>query len=95
MPRYNTLEGFMREWAKLTPEQKALFEHAWRTIVLSIKSGHWLPGPPLVEKMSGFDIYEVRWAGDGRATFHVEHDADGENVIIWRHIGDHHILRHP
>ena len=85
----------MREWRRLTPEQQRRFQIAWKTIVQALKSQQGLPPPPVVQKMSGVDIYEVRWAADGRATFHIEMDVVGEPIIIWRRIGDHSILKQP
>lgn len=94
MPKYTFREGFMREWRKLKPSEQRLFETAWRAIVTNLKAGKGLPAPPLVEKMSSLDIYEVRWAPNGRATFHIDRQ-DGEDVIIWRRIGDHEIYKRP
>jgi hypothetical protein len=50
----------MREWRRLTPEQQRRFQIAWKTIVQALKSQQGLPPPPVVQKMSGVDIYEVR-----------------------------------
>jgi hypothetical protein len=95
MPKYDRLQQFMREWRKLTSAQQQQFEAAWRAIAVALSLTKALPPPPLVQKMSGQEIYEVRWAPDGRATFHIEHDANGEQIIVWRRIGDHSILKHP
>jgi hypothetical protein len=96
MPKYNFWPGFMRSFKKLTPEQQQLFLAAVRTIVASMKAGKGFPAPPLVEKLAGHEIWEVRWAANGRATFHLQSDLQtGEDIIIWRRIGGHEILANP
>lgn len=41
-------------------------------------------------------IYEFRWADNGRATFsYGTFSHAGDLHIIWRHIGDHDILKNP
>lgn len=38
-------------------------------------------------------VYEMTWAGDGRATFHYgKPQRDSEVHIVWRRIGTHDIL---
>jgi hypothetical protein len=95
MPKYDRLQQFMREWRKLTPMQQQQFESAWRAIVACLSATNALPGSPLVEKMQGYEVYEVRWASNGRATFHIERDPKGELIVVWRRIGDHSILKQP
>lgn len=95
MPKYDYLPGFMREWSKLTPAQQKAFAAVVSTIVRYLKAGLGFPPPPLVQKMTDLDIYEVRWGPNGRATFHIEHDAQGEIIVVWRRIGDHSIFNNP
>lgn len=95
MPKYDASQQFLREHAKLTPELRTQFLYARRTINNTLRSTGRMPGPKLVEKMSGYDIYEVRFAPNGRATFHLTTTANGEMVVFWRRIGDHSILKNP
>lgn len=95
MAHFLTWQQFWREWRKLTLAQQRLFEAAWRAINASLDAGRGLPPPPLVQKMSGYDVYEVRWAPNGRATFHQEQGDQGTLIVVWRRIGDHDILKQP
>ncbi|MBA3826288.1 MAG: hypothetical protein H0X24_20605 [Ktedonobacterales bacterium] len=96
MPKYDTLPGFMREFNKLSHEQQQLFLEAVRAIIVSLRLTQKLPGSPLIKKMTDYEIYEVRWAPNGRATFHLEPDPSGnEMIVVWRHIGGHEIYKHP
>lgn len=94
MPKYDYWAGFKRDYDKLPPELRAAFDVARRAIVKSLKETGRLPHPKLVQKMSGYDVYEVRWGPNGRATFHIEQQ-NGEDVFVWRRIGDHSILANP
>ncbi len=41
-------------------------------------------------------IYEMTWAGDGRATFHYgQEQRPGELHVVWRRIGGNDILDNP
>jgi hypothetical protein len=95
MAKFLTRQQFWREWNKLAPSQRRLFEAAWRAINASLDAGRGLPAPPLVQKITDYDIFEVRWAADGRATFHLEYDDQGMPIIVWRRIGNHSILKQP
>ena len=54
-----------------------------------------LPGEPLTKPLAGHDgVFELRFEGDGRATFTLTH-RDGEPFVIWRRIGGHDVLREP
>ena len=95
MAKFLTWQQFMREWQKLTPQQRQLFAAAWRAINASLNAGRGLPPPPFVQKITDYDVYEVRWDANGRATFHIDHTDSGEIMIVWRRIGDHKILKNP
>lgn len=47
-----------------------------------------------VHKVAG--VWEMTWAPNGRATFmYGKNQEEGEQHIIWRHIGGHEILDKP
>ena len=95
VPKYEKETGFVAEYEKLTPQQKKQFRTAVKKIIAALDAGNF-PGPPLVIKMSGFSLYEVRWAADGRATFEYRYDTKlNEQIVVWRRIGDHSVLNHP
>ncbi len=95
MPKFDKETGFLAEYAKLSSQEKKQFRAAVRKIIAALDAGKF-PGPPLVQKMTDRDVYEVRWAANGRATFQYKYDAAlGENVVIWRRIGDHRVLTNP
>lgn len=96
MPYYDSLPLFDKEFSKLAPEQRRAFMAAVRKIIDSLTAGQGFPSPPLVQKMSAYNLYEVRWAADGRATFEYAYDAALQaHKVLWRRIGDHKILTQP
>lgn len=99
MPTFQVLPSFWNDYAKLTPQEKALFARARRDFIEDLRNlGGQRFRPSLrvhrVQMRTG--VYEMSWDGNGRATF--EFGAIvilGEPHIIWRHIGDHSILNNP
>ncbi len=101
MARFYAPPSFLAEYFALTVQERARFRQAWQKISLALDTTGQLPPPPLVDKMTGKKkpvIYEVRWdqsSANKRATFHLEQDAQGQPVVVWRRIGDHHIYINP
>ncbi|TDC05105.1 hypothetical protein E1265_35625 [Streptomyces sp. 8K308] len=96
MPTYETLSHFLRDWKGLTAAQQAAFLLAGTQFVTDLKAG----GPPRrslrVKKMQGYDVWELTWAADGRATFHYGSPvAEGEPHLVRRRIGTHAIFTRP
>lgn len=67
--------------------------------VSDLRSGRFRTGLRVrgVRRMPGvYDVYEMTWAPDGRATFNYGDPVpEGEPHIIWRRIGTHDIFREP
>jgi len=96
MPYYTSLPTFDREFKKLTAEEKLAFMATVRKLIQSLSSGQGIPGLPLIRKLSGYNLYELRWAADGRATFEYAYDSTLQaNKVIWRRVGDHSVLNNP
>ena len=98
MPTYEVSPSFKREHAKLSPALKRRFADAVRRLVAELeRDPPRLPGMPVVRPLSGRrGVYELRFAPDGRATFHVgEELTPGVPHVVWRRIGDHSILDRP
>ncbi len=96
MPTYACTESFRRDFAALTPEQKAAFRRAIEHFVEDLPSGRFRKGLRVKGVRGARGIYEMTWAGDGRATFEYGPPVrEGEVHVIWRRIGTHGILRNP
>ena len=97
MPTHEELTRFLREWAKLTPQQQTLFLAAVEEMVEDLRTGVTFRPSLRVKGVQGQPgVYEMTWAGDGRATFHYGAERrPGEPHIVWRRIGGHEILKNP
>lgn len=97
MPTHDEASRFLRDWATLTPDQRALFKVAMREMVddlkakrpfrarLRVKAFHALPG-----------ACEMSWAGDGRALFTYGTSPHPDDVhISWLRVGTHDIFKNP
>ena len=97
MPTHEELLSFWRDWDALTPDQQRLFRRAVAKFVEDL--GQRRPSRPglRVKEVQGTDgIFEMTWAGDGRATFQYGSAVEGDEPhIIWRRVGTHHVLRAP
>lgn len=97
MPTHDEEAQFLREWAKLSSQQRSLFLAAVDAMVEDLRNK--IPFRPslrvkAVQKRRG--VFEVTWAPDGRATFHYGPSRrSGEAHIVWRRIGGHDILKNP
>jgi hypothetical protein len=71
MPTHEELTRFLREWAKLTPQQQTLFLAAVEEMVEDLRTGVTFRPSLRVKGVQGQPgVYEMTWASDGRATFH-------------------------
>lgn len=101
--KYVTTESFDRDFQKLAPEHRTMFRTTLREDLLpAIAAGSFTGTPPWpkrlrVHQVAG-GIYSITWsfAGpDGRATFHLGRNSEGETVLYWRRIGNHSIYNRP
>ncbi len=97
MPTHDELEEFWRDWDRLSTAQKERFTTAIKKLVADLKAGQGFRKGLRVKGVQGHEgIFEMTWAGDGRATFHYGASPNvGDVHIVWRRIGGHEILENP
>ncbi len=97
MPTYAWLARFGADFDNLTMEQQAAFLAAVAEFVEDLGSGGPFRKGLRVKGVQGAEkVFEMTWAGDGRATFQYgDPVVPGERHVIWRRVGTHAILRRP
>jgi len=97
MPTHSEEDSFWRDWASLSPLQRKAFIAATTKMVEDIKAARGFRKGLRIKGVQGHPgIYEMTWASDGRATFsYGTSPVTGDTHIIWRHIGNHDILKNP
>lgn len=99
--KYDTAHEFDGDFKRLTGREKRLFLEAVRKMIEACKREpdripQW-PAELRINRLTDRPgIYEMTWsfAGpDGRATFEIVSDDDGQPVVRWRRVGDHKIYR--
>ncbi len=97
MPTHDELPQFIREYLKLTKEQRYRFSKATKLMIRDLRSGNVFRPGLRVKGVQGYTgVFEMTWALDGRATFaYGSEQIPGEKHIIWRRIGGHEILQNP
>ncbi len=97
MPTHEEYAQFLREFAVLTPSQRARFLDALQKMVNDLRKGQpFRPGLRIKGVQGHPDIFEMTWAPGGRATFHYGAPVQpGVTHIVRRRIGDHAILNNP
>jgi hypothetical protein len=102
--KYRSLESFRTDFARLPAEHQRLFLQALREFFLpAITAGSFSGMPPWpkrlrVHRLSNSEVYSITWhftSPDGRATFHLEKNEQGDPLLVWRRIGDHSIYKRP
>ena len=98
MPTHEEDGAFLRDFRGLTDAQRERFRQARAKMIEDLKEmeagdGLWLR-TGLVRKLSGRgDLYELRWAPDGRAIFSIgPPQQPGLLHIQWHRCGTHEIL---
>lgn len=96
MPTHDEFERFLREYERLTADQRATFRAAVRLFVEGLDSRRFDPSLRLKRVKGQRGVWELTWAPDGRATFEYgQEQRPGDAHIIWRRIGTHAIFRQP
>jgi hypothetical protein len=94
VPTWETDPRFDAEWRRLSPAQRAAF-HAARLALLACLVAGRRPDPRLGVKRlkSSDDLWELRWAADGRALWKYGPQVPGRTGphIVWVRIGTHDI----
>lgn len=97
MPTYGKTDRFKKDHAALSPEDKKRFRTAVVKFVEDLKAGEPFRQGLRVKRVQGTDaIFEMTWAGNGRATFEYgEEQIEGEPHIVWRRVGTHEVFGQP
>jgi hypothetical protein len=97
MPTHDEFAQFVREFTALTPAQPKQFIKAMKQMVADLRAGTGFRPSLRVKGVQGHPrIFEMTWAGNGRATFEYgPEQKPGEPHIIWRRIGGHDVLKNP
>ncbi len=102
MPTYDWENRFLRDWKRLPKDQQELFLTVKDEFVDDLKEmeaglrSSFRRGLGIKGVKGTPGVFEMRWAGDGRATFSWgEEVVPGQRHVIWRRCGDHEILKQP
>jgi len=93
MPTHEEDARFLRELARLSPDQRIRFNVAIPKLVGGLVSGS-MPASLRVKRVQNTVAdFEMTWAPDGRAIFRYGDEAHaGDPHIIWLRIGTHDIF---
>lgn len=95
MPTYERTARFDRDFASLSPEERARFRVAVAKFVADLRAGRLRKGLR-VRRIEGTPgIFEMTWAPDGRATFDYGADRGSGPHITWRRVGTHDVFETP
>ncbi|MFF8717059.1 hypothetical protein ACF07T_37355 [Streptomyces sp. NPDC015184] len=96
MPTYETTARFTSDLDRLTPEQRRRFRRSVEAFVDGLRTGSFRPSLRVKGVRRAPGVYELTWAGNGRATWMYGVEVRrGEHHIIWQRIGTHDILAGP
>ncbi|WP_445520933.1 hypothetical protein [Streptomyces sp. NEAU-174] len=97
MPTYEALPRFTTDFHQLSLEQRHRFQQVVaQAFVPDLRTGCFRAGLRIQRVQSAPGIWELTWAGDGRATWQYGPEiVRGARHIIWRRIGTHAILAGP
>jgi hypothetical protein len=95
-PTYGATAQFWRDHAVLTPSQKRAFRRAVDRFLQDVPTRQFRAGLRVRGVQGAEGIFEMTWAGDGRATFEYGPTVrEGEPHVIWRRVGTHDIFGNP
>lgn len=96
MPTYERDPRFVRDFARLSREEKQAFRTAVAPFLQDLPSRRFRVGLRVRDVEGAPGVWEMTWAIDGRATFPYGPEVHaGESYIIWRRVGSHDIFAHP
>jgi hypothetical protein len=97
MPTHDEHPQFLREFGKLFQAQQDRFLNAMRHMIHDLRAGGTFRASLRIKGVQGHPgVFEMTWAGDGRATFEYGPErVPGEPHIVWRRIGGHEIFQNP
>jgi hypothetical protein len=94
VPTFERLRRFDRDFESLTAGEKAAFREAVKKFVADLERGEGFRKGLRVKGVQGSPgLYELTWAGDGRATFSYGDSIHaGEPHIVWHRVGGHTVI---
>jgi hypothetical protein len=93
VPTFELSAQFRRDYARLTPTQRADFRRAVLALVADLRTGRFRKGLR-VHRLPPSPLWSMAWAPNGRATFRLGRREDtGEPHVVWWRIGTHDIYR--
>jgi hypothetical protein len=97
LPTWDKTKRFLRDWDQLNPKERKAFMEAVGNFVADLRSKGFTRPSLRVKGVQGAPgVYEMTWAGDGRATFEYGPEVKlGQPHIIWRRVGGHDIFKEP
>lgn len=98
MPLDTLLPRFKKDYAALSPGEKAAFRTAVVNFIADLAAGKFRKGPRVKGIKGATGIFELTWADNGRATFEYGPPVEGhegEPHIVWRRVGTHDIFGSP
>lgn len=97
MPTWDSTVRFLRDYEKLTSDERKAFQRAVEKFVDDLRRGQFRPGLR-VKRVQGTNpsMWELTWAPDGRALFlYGDQQRPGDPHVVWQAIGGHDIFRSP
>jgi hypothetical protein len=96
VPTHAERERFLREYSRLTREQRGAFLAAVGLFVAGLGAQRFDQKLRIKRVQGQRGVWELTWAPDGRATFEYGDPVRaGDPHIIWRRVGTHDIFRQP
>lgn len=96
MPTHAETARFRRDYQRLTRQEKDAFKAALVDFIHDLREGRFRKGLRVKGVQGSTGIFELTWAGNGRATFQYGPPVvEGEPHIIWRRCGTHEVLSDP
>ncbi|WP_211216282.1 hypothetical protein [Longispora albida] len=96
-PTYESADRFARDFDKLSAKDREKFLKAVRHFVEDLDAGRPCRPGLRVKRVQGTEhVWEMTWAGDGRATWQYGPEVQqGKAHVVWRRIGTHGIFTNP
>jgi hypothetical protein len=96
VPTFGLTLQFNRDFAALAPDERQAFRGAVAKFIEDLPSGRLRKGLRVRGIQGAPGIFEMTWAGDGRATFQYGPSVrEGEPHVIWRRVGTHQVFGNP
>lgn len=96
MPTHREEDRFLDDFDHLTREQRTAFLIALDKFIEDVRRGSFRKGLRVKRVQGHPGVWEMTWAGDGRATFTYGASLrPGDSHIIWLRIGTHDIFDKP